>query len=412
MRDRNDRVIKYIVAAGVIVLAIISLLWFAEKREKEEVNREINARLSGIAELVKERYPEVTDKDIMSLILSDSTASGDVLCQYGILEEDETAIKATDEIHNKYILIKMLVVFFMIAIFVVFVYYRNTSKNKEVEKIIHYIERINRGDYELDIDDNKEDTLSILRNEVYKTTVMLKEAEQNSLKDKLILKDSLSDISHQLKTPITSLMINIENLEEYPDLPAEQKKKLLKKAKHDVANISFMVQYILKLSKLDSNTIDYNNVETTLGEIVAAAVENVNALSDLMDIKVEIVSDENAIIICDKYWQTEAVTNILKNAIEHALSKVTISYEKNEVFSQIVVENDGEAISEEERKHIFERFYRGEKSSRDSVGIGLALSKSIVEHAGGYISVESSNDKINYYSEEQSQYTRFIIKYL
>lgn len=412
MRDRNDRVIKYIVAAGVIVLAIIGLLWFAEKREKEEVNREINARLSGIAELVKERYPEVTDKDIMSVILSDGTATSDLLCQYGIFEEDETAIKATDEIHSKYMLIKMLVVFFMIAIFVVFVYYRNTSKNKEVEKIIHYIEKINRGDYELDIDDNKEDTLSILRNEVYKTTVMLKEAEQNSLKDKLILKDSLSDISHQLKTPITSLMINIENLEEYPDLPAEQKKKLLKKAKHDVANISFMVQYILKLSKLDSNTIDYNNVETTLGEIVAAAVENVNALSDLMDIKVEIVSDENATIICDKYWQTEAVTNILKNAIEHALSKVTISYEKNEVFSQIVVENDGEAISEEERKHIFERFYRGEKSSRDSVGIGLALSKSIVEHAGGYISVESSNDKINYYREEQSQYTRFIIKYL
>ena len=143
---------------------------------------------------------------------------------------------------------------------IVFLKYNN-SKDKKLKEITQYIEEINRKNYKLNIDDNTEDELSILKNEVYKTTIMLKEQAENSLNDKVNLKNSLSDISHQLKTPLTSITIMLDNIIDNPNMDQETRSEFIKDVKREITNINFLVQALLKLSKFDTNTIKFTNKE-------------------------------------------------------------------------------------------------------------------------------------------------------
>lgn len=263
-----------------------------------------------------------------------------------------------------------------------------------ISSISQYIVDINKGNYQFDMETSAEGEFSILESEVYKTTIMLKEAADNSRLDKERLKDSLSDISHQLKTPLTSLIINLENLESV-DINEQSRERLIGNAKRDTNRISQMVQQLLTLSKLDANVIEFKKEKGVLSYIVHEAMDNVEALADLMEIAVveDNTKDSNANITCDIYWEIQAITNILKNAIEHAKSTVTISYLNCELYKEIIIQNDGEPISEIDRKNIFERFYSGEKTTKDSVGIGLSLANAVVKNDGGYIVVESDEEK-------------------
>ena len=278
----------------------------------------------------------------------------------------------------------------------------NKKKEKDINDITKYIEEINKKNYELQIDSITEDELSILKNEIYKTTIMLKESAENSNQDKINLKKSLEDISHQLKTPLTSILILLDNLIDDPNMNAETRNDFITDIKREIININFLVQAILKLSKFDANTIHFIKQEITLNEIIEEAVKNVSTLCDLRNIKIEIIGDENAKIICDAKWQIEAITNILKNSIEHSQDnhKIVVKYEKNSIYSNIEIQDFGDGISQKDLKHIFERFYKGENASKESIGIGLALSKTIIEEDNGTISVDSNENG-----------TKFTIKY-
>ena len=138
----------------------------------------------------------------------------------------------------------------------IFVKY-NIKNDNEIDKIIKCIEDINHKNYELKLDDISEDKLSILKQEIYKTTIMLKENAENSIKDKLDLKNSLQDISHQLKTPLTSINIMLDNIIDDPDMDISVRQNFIRNIKREITNISFLVQSILKLSKFESNTISF-----------------------------------------------------------------------------------------------------------------------------------------------------------
>ena len=242
-----------------------------------------------------------------------------------------------------------------------------------------------------------------MKNEVYKTTVMLREIAQNSQKDKANLKDALSDISHQLKTPLTSMNIMIDNILDDPNMDKNMRTEFLKDIKKEVFNISFLVNSLLKLSKLDADSVQFINKLENVEDILKKSMENVAAICDLKNIKIEVSGKENCTINCDLRWQVEAITNILKNCAEHSPieSSIEISYLKNKLYTQINIQDHGIGIDKEDLPHIFERFYKGKNSSEDSVGIGLALSKSIIEKGNGYVSVES----------KVGRGTKFTIKY-
>lgn len=202
-----------------------------------------------------------------------------------------------------------------------------------------YIDRINRGDYKLDIEDNTEDELSILKNEVYKTTVMLKEAAENSRKDKISLKDSISDISHQLKTPLTSITIMLDSMLDDKDMKEEKRQEFIKDIKREVTNLSFLVSSLLKLSKFDANTIKFINKEENVEEILREAAKNLEGLCDLKNVEINIEGAGTSYISCDFKWQVEAITNIIKNSVEHSPdgSGIDISYVQNSVYTKIEI---------------------------------------------------------------------------
>ena len=264
------------------------------------------------------------------------------------------------------------------------------------------IEEINKKNYKLDLDDMSEDELSILKNEIYKTTITLKEAAENSNKEKLELKESLSDISHQLKTPLTSILIALDNIIDDPDMDKQIREDFIRDIKREINSISFLVQSILKLSKLDTNTINFIIENVTVEKLINESIKNVSMLSDLREVDIRLNMKDNPSINCDFKWQVEAISNIIKNCIEHSENKsfVEISVEDNKVYSKISIKDNGVGIDKEDLPHIFERFYKGKNATPDSVGIGLSLAKSIIEKNNGSISVDSN-----------TKGTTFVIKY-
>ncbi|MBR3661485.1 MAG: HAMP domain-containing histidine kinase, partial [Bacilli bacterium] len=172
--------------------------------------------------------------------------------------------------------------------------------------------------------------------------------------------------------------------------------------KRNVVNINFLVQALLKLSKFDANTVHFIKKEYNLKNIVDESIKNVSTLCDLRNINIELTIKNDSKIICDSKWQIEAITNILKNSIDHSKDnqKVIINVENNNVYSTVEIIDFGDGISKKDISHIFERFYKGENATSDSIGIGLALAKTIIEEDNGNISVESNKTG-----------TKFTIKY-
>lgn len=316
--------------------------------------------------------------------------------------EKESIISENTMKYHKYLIINSIFFISVLAILLwIFLKYES-NKAKEIKEITKYIEEINKKNYSLHIEQISEDELSILKNEIYKTTIMLKESADNSLKDKKELKKSLEDISHQLKTPLTSILISLDNMIDDPDMDKEIREYFIRNIKREVLNINFFVQTILKLSKFDANTISYIEEDKYLKDIVNESVKNVSILCDLKNIKIKINGDNNAKIKCDFRWQVEAITNIIKNCVEHSKEndQIIILYEKNNVYSSIMVKDHGQGIAKKDLSHIFERFYKGKNCSSDSIGIGLSLSKAIIEKSNGQIMVESDRNG-----------TKFTIKY-
>lgn len=387
----------------VIIIFLITFSILIYKQYKTYTYN-FNQKIAGIIDNVLEKYPDIEKREIVEILNSSDKTNNEILREYGIELDKDSVILENNTDFQKFIIIDVstLIVFILILSIIVFKY--NHSESKKINEITKYIEEINRGNYKLNIEENTEDELSILKNELYKITIKLKEVAENSQKDKTTLKDSLSDISHQIKTPITSILIMLDNILSDENMPEDIKKDFIKDIKREIVNIKFLVESILKLSKIDSNSIKFIKKEVFIKDIINEAVKNVSMLSELKNIEIIVLGDDSIKTICDLKWQVEAITNILKNCIEHSYEnkKIYINYNQNNMYTELKIEDNGTGIDAKDLPHIFERFYKGKNSSSDSVGIGLALSKSIIESNNGYIQVDSKLNKG----------TTFIIKYL
>ncbi|MGN1270172.1 MAG: sensor histidine kinase [Clostridia bacterium] len=392
---------KYLIITFVISLILLILFLIINVYEYSTYTKNFNKKINSIILKVKEKYPNVTNEEIMQIINNNSTEES-IFKEYGIYIEKDSLLLENDNSYQKFLTLN--IVFFISTILILlflFLKYDN-NKNKEISNITKYIEEINKKNYTLHIDEISEDELSILKNEIYKTTITLKENAENSLKDKKELKKSLEDISHQLKTPLTSILVMLDNIIDNPDMDIQTREEFARDIKREVTNINFLVQAILKLSKFDVNAIHFIQESRLLKDIVDESTKKVSTLCDLKNITIDIKGNKQACIKCDFMWQVEAITNIIKNCIEHSKenNKIIVEYEQNNAYSSIIIQDFGEGIDSKDLPHIFERFYKGKNASSDSVGIGLALSKAIIEKDNGTINVESNTNG-----------TKFIIKY-
>ena len=393
---------KYIISTLIVFICLFVLFLFLNIYEYKTYTKNFNNKISAIINVIKKDYPKITDKEIIEIINNDTLKTNDFFNKYGIDVNNKSILIKNDRDYHKFLAINLSFLTITVVILLIIYIRYNYKKEKDIKDIIKCIEQINKKNYEIQIDSISEDELSILKNEIYKTTIMLKEAAENSSKDKLNLKKSLEDISHQLKTPLTSILVMLDNIIEDSNMEEKIRNDFIVDIKRNVLNINFLVQSLLKLSKFDANTIHFVKQENDLKTIVEESIKNVSTLCDLRNINIKLNIKENSKIICDDKWQIEALTNIIKNAIEHSKnnSNIIINIKNNNVYSMIEVIDFGEGIAKKDIKHIFERFYKCKNTKTDSIGIGLALAKTIIEEDKGTISVESNKLE-----------TKFIIKY-
>ncbi len=386
---KNKRILVLSLLCVITLVALIVNGYYFNKKLEENNNKAI----TSILYILDEKDVDISRDEIIEIINCKDLSKYQGLEKYGIDKDKDYVLLSNERIvRNYYISLTIIIV-------TTFVY--KIKRDKELKELLSYLKRINKKNYQIDIKKNSEGDYSLLLNELYKTAVMLNEQSELSRKDKESLKNSLSDISHQLRTPLTSINLMIDNVMN-EDTSEAEKKKLLRDINHKIKNTSFLIENLLKLSKFDANAINFKKEYINVNKILDDVQDNLSLLLDLKDVSLNIEGNEKIRINVDAKWEVEAISNIVKNAIEYSSegSKIDITYEQNDIFIKLVIRDYGCGISKKDQKYIFERFYKGENSSSNSIGIGMSLAKMIIEKDNGTISVESSDEG-----------TKFIIKY-
>lgn len=398
----KEKLKKFLIILSLYTIFIIFLTYSINKYEYQVYKDNFDTKITSIILKIKEDYPNITDEELYN-ILKSSKKDGKVLEQYSLTIDNKSLLIENDNKYQQFLVTNIMIVLIS-TIFLILLFLRfNAKKDREINKITKCLEEINKRNYKIDIEEMSEDELSILKNELYKVTIKLKEDAENSKQAKKDLKDTLADISHQLKTPITSILIILDNIIDNPDMDKNTKEDFIRNIKRELLNMNFLALNLLKLSKLDSNTVHFLKKEVSLDEIVTSSIKNVSPLCDLKNITITKNLEPGIKINCDLNWQVEAITNILKNCVEHSKenSKIDITTSANKVYLSIKIRDYGDGISEKDLPHIFERFYKGSGGSANSIGIGLSLAQKIIESNDGLINVETGPDG-----------TTFTIKYL
>lgn len=391
-------------ASGLLMLLFCNLVLAGFRAG---LNREYNMALASLVGSVMEEYPDTQMDDLISMLNGqDNVESGEqLLRQYGIFTEDENSVFATQAKRMTALQWEMNLIFVALAavlVGMVFIYL--SRRQAHILKICDYMEELVRGNYGLDIQDNSDDELSGLKNEVYKLTVFFREQAERASANRRALADSVADISHQLKTPLTSVRVLLDNLSDNEDMDTDTRHRFLEEISAQISGVTWLVTTLLKLSRLDAGVVELEEKPLQLQTLAEDICGRLELNAELRQVKLCMEIPGQITVKGDEQWLTEAFLNVVKNAIEHSDpgGRVILAVKDNDVYTQLTVQNWGEVIPEEEQKHLFERFYRGSTAGKDSIGIGLALAKEILVRHNGYISVES----------EPEQGTIFYIKFL
>ena len=238
----------------------------------------------------------------------------------------------------------------------------------------------------------KEGSIGIFYDSFEKLVNMFQEGKRKEKSEKEYLRDVMSDISHQLKTPLASMDLFLDLIVNDKVDNEEERKMILGEATNQISRMEWMVLSMLKLARIEAGAIEFEMGDVDVSAILSEVAGSVKYLTDSRKQKLRVRCEEGISIKADGQWLTEAIINIVKNASDYSKegSDIDIHVEKNSVFTRIYISDHGIGMSEEIMTHIFDRFYRASNEvNPNSVGIGLSLSKSIVEGMGGRITVDS-----------------------
>ena len=405
---------KLFIISTICLIFLIVISSIVTIKEYEDYNNEIDEVFVRLISVIKEEYPDVDEEDIIKNLElnmenensenNENNKNNDI---NEILEKYSIDNKILDGIENKKyssIRYNILIILLGFVLYLLINIIHERKENKTIREITEYIKKINEKKYELKIEENTENELSKLKNELYKITVMLKEEAEESMNAKKTLKVAIEDISHQLKTPLTSMSIMLDNIIENPDMDNETRNLFIHEINRQIKWINWLILSLLKLAKLDSNTIEFEKNNINVQNLVNNVIKNLEIPIDIKEQKIIITGDKNTSFVGDYNWENEAITNVLKNCIEHTdkNKNIYIKFEENNFYTKIEIIDEGNGIDKEDLKHIFKRFYKGKNSSESSIGIGLALAKTIIEKDNGQIVCTS----------EVNKGTKFEIRYM
>lgn len=263
-------------------------------------------------------------------------------------------------------------------------------REKRLEELTKELMKIQDNPVLPDLAECKEGQIGILQSEIYKLVVLLSQQSQTATKEREYLAEMLSDISHQVKTPLTSITIMTDLLKD-PALSEEKRMEFIEKIDQQVNRITWLIRNLLTLSQLEADMLKLKRETVNVKELLQKACQPFEIMAEVKGIELTVTVDETIELVCDEHWTMEAISNIVKNCIEHTASGgcVAICADQNNFATNIRISDNGEGIGKEHLSHIFERFYKGANSSNNSVGIGLAMSKQIIMRQNGDIHVTS-----------------------
>lgn len=350
-----------------------------------------NNAVYSLIDLIKKQYPNVSEQEVLK-VLNTTDFEKINLEKYGI--EDEELIYNNEILKEKYNLYYGIYFSVNSLIIVLFLIIYHYFEKKKVKEISSYIDDILSFKENLKISENNESSLSNLQNQLYKITILLREQKELEHQEKENLKDLLQNISHQFKTPLTSMTIMIDNILN-TKMPEQQKKEFLKEISNQIEHLNFLTHSLLKISCFDAGVITLKKEEVNIRKLLEEALKKVEILIELKNINIQVEAKEDLVLLIDHNWQLEALTNILKNAIEYSKEngQIILQASQNSFYTEIIIKDFGKGIPKNDLKNIFKKFYKGKNSSSNSVGIGLALAHTIITKQNGYISVDSKENE-------------------
>lgn len=262
----------------------------------------------------------------------------------------------------------------------------DSKRYRRISELSDCIDKILHGAEKVDFEEYKEGEIAILSSEIHKMVIRLREQASLLLADKRFLSDSIADIAHQLRTPLTSMNIVVDMFSD-AELSDEKRLDLLGEMMQSLNRIEWLINTLLKMSKIDADTVLFETKEYKVKDMLRHAADSLAVPLDINGVTLTMDVPEEAVVRGDMLWTCEAIGNILKNCMEHTPEggRIEITVKHTPIFTEIVIADTGTGIDPEDVPHVFERFYRGKVALNTSIGIGLALSKMIVERQSGTI---------------------------
>lgn len=382
MTNKKNIITVFIIGLSIfcIIWSVIIVLSFTHKFASDQYHA-----LNSITEYITAKYPE-EEQGLLSLIkestlqytkYNDTNAS--ILSSHGY-----TLKTFTYRYNNMGLFYTALIIpIFLLLISLLIIMIRKGYKSR-IRSLTNYLEEINQ-DKAPALTTHKEDDFSLLEDEMYKTITKLFQTREEAVKEHSNLADSLADISHQIKTPLSSISIMAQLLGK------EQNNNYIDCINKQTSHLERLVEVLITLARIDAGVIKLKKQEVNIYTMLQLSVEELEAVILDKNINISLPNYPELFYEGDMDWSIEAFSNLIKNCVEHTPKNgsIKLEYFQNALYIQIQIEDSGEGFSEMDLPHIFERFYRGEKANEGGAGIGLSLAKALIEQQNGVISASN-----------------------
>ncbi len=398
---KNPELKGIVVKMIILQLLFSAALFFVSGSGFNDLNSELTQRNQALAGKILLKHPEL-EKDIIGIITQqatpEETASGkQILQQYGYdlnLEKDSHPLlkKIYINFETKTLLFVLLWLIPIIAL----ISLEYGKLYKKVRQISKASEKVIEGNLETPLPESGEGDFDILGHQFNQMSQRLIRSVDREKQDKIFLKETISNISHQLKTPLSSLITFNELMLGEKDMDENTRQDFLEKSKAQLVRMEWLIANLLKLARLEAGAIQFKKDKLDLSQLIDASINILSPRIAQKDINVTVDNSSRVYLIGDSDWTSEAVVNIVKNCIEHTGigGSIKIKLTETSLFSSININDNGCGIDNRDLPHIFERFYRGSSNTNpEGIGIGLSIAKLIVEGQNGTITVKSTLNK-------------------
>lgn len=385
----KNKVISWIFFIFYTVMIIVSSILIANKIDSEYSNYmyDISARVMLGTDNNIETQVNIINKLYDENLSIDEIKNGkEILKKYGI---ENANLSENQKVFNRKIAITICSIlgFLEFIIIIAFLMYNKKQKEKW-SNLYKYCMDVLNGAKAIELTDENEGIEGQVKDSIYDVTTLLKKANEELEKNNKETQKLIADISHQIKTPLTSLNM-INDILYDGSIPEEKKKEFLDNMHYELDKIYWLVKTLLDISKLDSKTIILKKSKINLYDMILSIKEQFKVMLDSSNTEFKINIDKKATILCDEKWTKEAIDNLIKNAIEHGAKQITVNGTYNKLYTHLEIIDNGDGIDEKDINHIFERFYKAKNSRSESLGLGLAFTKSIIQNQDGIIKVIS-----------------------